>query len=133
MRAGGRSYEAAAARAVLHHHRLLQAGRELLADHAWDDVAHRAGRRNRDKAYRPRRIGLRARSSCKEEECGRHANRFFRNHPPSSRTAAVFSRSVTNSSAAVGWIPTVASSCALVRPAFTAMAMPWMISGASAP
>lgn len=32
---------------------------------------------------------------------------------------------VTNSSAAVGWIPIVASKSALVRPAFTAIANPW--------
>lgn len=32
---------------------------------------------------------------------------------------------VTNSSAAVGWIPTVASKSSLVKPAFTATAKPW--------
>src|SRR3546814_9687499 len=43
------------------------------------------------------------------------------------------SRMVTNSSAAVGWMPTVASKTCLVAPAFKATAMPWMISGASRP
>src|SRR6266581_3539832 len=51
----------------------------------------------------------------------------------SSHFATVFSRSVTNSSAAVGWMPTVASNCALVSPAFTPIAIPGMISGASPP
>src|SRR5215210_7008466 len=46
---------------------------------------------------------------------------------------AAFSRMVTNSSAAVGWMPMVASNCALVAPTFTAIAMPWMISPASGP
>jgi len=46
---------------------------------------------------------------------------------------AAFSRMVTNSSAAVGWMPMVASNCALVAPSFTAMAIPWMISPASDP
>ena len=40
---------------------------------------------------------------------------------------------VTNSSAAVGWMPMVASNWALVAPIFTAMPMPWMISPASGP
>ena len=35
---------------------------------------------------------------------------------------------VTNSSAAVGCMPIVASKVALVAPAFSAMAIPWMIS-----
>src|SRR5580698_9077688 len=43
------------------------------------------------------------------------------------------SRIVTNSSAALGWMPTVASNCFLVAPHFTAMARPWTISGASGP
>lgn len=40
---------------------------------------------------------------------------------------------VTNSSAAVGWMPTVASNCALVAPHFRAIASPCMISAASGP
>src|SRR5215472_6686783 len=44
-----------------------------------------------------------------------------------------FWRMVTNSSAAVGWIATASSNCCLVAPNFTAMAMAWMISGASGP
>src|SRR5205085_4054571 len=43
------------------------------------------------------------------------------------------SRIVTNSSATVGWMPIVASNCALVAPSFTAMAMPWITSPASRP
>lgn len=38
--------------------------------------------------------------------------------------AAILVRSVTNSSAAVGWIPIVASNCALVAPQFIAIANP---------
>lgn len=41
------------------------------------------------------------------------------------RTFRVGVLMVTNSSAAVGWIPTVASKSALVNPAFTAIANPW--------
>ena len=48
-------------------------------------------------------------------------------------THRVFCRMVTNSSAAVGWIPTVLSKCDLVAPAFMAMAMPCIISGESSP
>ncbi len=44
-----------------------------------------------------------------------------------------FSFSVTSSSAMVGWTAQVASHWALVRPAFTAMAASWIISGASGP
>lgn len=43
------------------------------------------------------------------------------------------SRMVTNSSAAVGWMPMVASNTALVAPAFMATAKPCTISPASAP
>ena len=46
---------------------------------------------------------------------------------------ADFSRIVTKSSAAVVWMPIVASNCALVAPSFTAIATPWMISPASGP
>src|SRR6185312_5758112 len=43
--------------------------------------------------------------------------------PPCNKwTYPLFSRSVTNSSAAVGWMPMVASNCALVAPSFTAIA-----------
>src|SRR5262245_27798777 len=42
-------------------------------------------------------------------------------------------RMVTNSSPAVGWMPTVASNCALVAPAFTPTAKPWISSAASSP
>src|SRR5688572_30734598 len=52
-------------------------------------------------------------------------------HPAAQ--ARTLSRKVTNSSAAVGWMPMVASNCALVAPSFTAMATPWMISPASGP
>src|SRR5688572_30829120 len=44
-----------------------------------------------------------------------------------------FSRRVTNSSATVGWMPMVASNCALVAPSLTAMATPWITSPASGP
>ena len=40
---------------------------------------------------------------------------------------------VTNSSAADGWMPTVASKSALRAPHFIAIEMPCMISGASGP
>ena len=40
---------------------------------------------------------------------------------------------VTSSSAADGWMPTVASNCALVAPPFRATAIPCKISGASGP
>lgn len=50
-----------------------------------------------------------------------------------SRQAGAFSRIVTNSSAAVGWIPIVASNCALVAPHCSATAKPWIISPASVP
>src|SRR6516164_119599 len=58
-------------------------------------------------------------------------------HPPYSAASfvgrTVFSRIVTNSSAALGWMPTVWSNCLLVAPHLTAIARPWMISGASGP
>ena len=44
--------------------------------------------------------------------------------PRVSRDAGTGSRMVTNSSAAVGWMPTVASNCALVAPHFSATASP---------
>jgi hypothetical protein len=44
-----------------------------------------------------------------------------------------FSRIVTNSSAALGWMPTVWSNIRFDAPHLTAIASPWMISGASAP
>jgi hypothetical protein len=37
----------------------------------------------------------------------------------------LFSRMVTNSPAAVEWIPVVALNCALVAPHFSAIARPW--------
>jgi hypothetical protein len=43
------------------------------------------------------------------------------------------SRIVTSSSDTVGWSAQVASHCALVRPAFTAMAASWIVSGPSSP
>jgi hypothetical protein len=46
---------------------------------------------------------------------------------------AALVRMVTNSSAAVGWMPIVASNCALVAPQLSATASPWMISPASGP
>lgn len=46
---------------------------------------------------------------------------------------ATGSRSVTNSSATVGWMPSVASSWALVTPQRSATASPWTISPASGP
>src|SRR6476646_1290778 len=57
-----------------------------------------------------------------------HALHRSRSQPTDTR-----SRRVTNSSAAVGWMPIVASNCALVAPSFTAMAMPWISSPASGP
>src|SRR5262249_20893738 len=47
--------------------------------------------------------------------------------------SGAFSRIVTNSSAALGWMPIVVSNCFLVAPHLRAMARPWVISGASAP
>src|SRR5207249_10982530 len=44
-----------------------------------------------------------------------------------------FSRIVTNSSAALGWMPTVWSNIFFEAPHLTAIARPWTISGASAP
>ena len=46
---------------------------------------------------------------------------------------AALVRMVTNSSAAVGWMPIVASNCALVAPQLSATASPCMISPASGP
>src|SRR5262249_30674622 len=50
-----------------------------------------------------------------------------------TQAAGTFSRIVTNSSAAVGWMPIVASNCALVAPHTRATAIPWMISPAWSP
>src|SRR5580765_7297049 len=60
-----------------------------------------------------------------DEQHALHRGRF---QPTDTR-----SRRVTNSSAAVGWMPIVASNCALVAPSFTAIAIPWITSPASSP
>lgn len=57
----------------------------------------------------------------------------YRRALPVPTTCRVFVRIVTNSSAAVGWMPTVASNCALVAPHLSAMPRPCMISAASGP
>lgn len=77
------------------------------------------------KYARRRRIGRREIIQCPR----------YQRHAPTGAAVRTtcFSRRVTNSSAAVGCMPMVASNCALVSPALTATAMPWMISGASAP
>src|SRR5690606_5408083 len=56
-----------------------------------------------------------------------------RGHGQACTGSRTFSRRVTNSSAAVGCMPTVASKSAFFAPALMAMAMPWMISPASGP
>src|SRR6266853_735471 len=87
MRACGRSDQAAPARTILHDHRLPQPHRELRTDHARNDVAHRAGRRDRDEAYRSRRVGLRACSCGESDGRYKHADRSL--HPPSARATVV--------------------------------------------
>ena len=68
-----------------------------------------------------------------------HADPWYRNYSTlsSPRTVegnhAVLVRMVTNSSAAVGWMPIVASNWALVAPQLSATARPWMTSPASGP
>src|SRR5262249_16962265 len=65
-----------------------------------------------------------------------HAIRYRRCHSAARRVGTVSMRGVrmvTNSSPAVGWMPTVASNRALVAPAFTATASPWISSAASSP
>src|SRR5205814_7500560 len=79
-------------------------------------------------AVRPEQVG-RAAGRCRERAEGNDEEKE-RDRPGHDE---VFSRRVTNSSAAVGWMPMVASNCALVAPSFTAIATPWMISPASAP
>lgn len=54
-------------------------------------------------------------------------------HDPLPSCLRALVRMVTNSSAAVGCIPTVLSNCFLQAPHFMAMAMPCMISAASEP
>src|SRR5690606_16704350 len=53
--------------------------------------------------------------------------------PAVMAAGACFSLRVTSSSAIVGWTAQVASHWALVRPALTAMAANWIISGLSGP
>lgn len=57
-----------------------------------------------------------------------HREKKYRNGLTSNGALRIFRVGVlivTNSSAAVGWTPTVASKSALVRPAFKATANPW--------
>ncbi len=65
----------------------------------------------------------------RENERSRPQGRLLR----SDAAQRVGVRRVTNSSAAVGWMPMVSSNACLVAPAFIATAIPWRISPASAP
>src|SRR5688572_9954714 len=87
----------------------------------------RAGGGNLDVGARPQGVAQRVLGGqAAEDVAGAHEQH-------AARQAEALSRRVTNSSAAVGWMPMVASNCALVAPSFTAMATPWMISPASGP
>ncbi len=99
------------------------------------DGARREGDRGAPASSRARHrgalTGTRSRATAASVQTGRLQPATYSAANFVGRTS--FSRIVTNSSAALGWMPTVSSNMRFETPHFTAIARPCMISGASGP
>src|SRR5215813_6625190 len=108
---------------------------ELVARDAGERLERRAGGTPTIRAVAVHGVEERVRhtvaNSAAETLAGKRRAHSAARRVGAGSTRAV--RMVTNSSPAVGWMPTVASNCALVAPAFTATARPWISSAASSP